>query len=172
MSSACISSSSATRICAHTRPTLCARGRKRAGERHFPHPDKFLISAVQAGRRTPGRDTAAAVTADRRRTAAGPPARGRATPAPGPHATHPARRRPHAPNRQTSPHPARHPSPPPARHPLQDPRRTGPHRPVPLNSLVGDVVVVKNSGDGTIAADNGLNGWNMPWSEWKAGSAR
>ncbi|GGM04165.1 lipoprotein [Streptomyces fumigatiscleroticus] len=39
------------------------------------------------------------------------------------------------------------------------------------NSLVGDVVVVKNSPDRTVAADNGLNGWNMPWSEWQAGSA-
>ncbi|GAA4991995.1 L,D-transpeptidase [Streptomyces hyderabadensis] len=38
------------------------------------------------------------------------------------------------------------------------------------NSLVGDVVVVKNSPDDTIAPDNGLNGWNMPWSEWIAGS--
>ncbi|MER6911795.1 Ig-like domain-containing protein [Streptomyces sp. NPDC000594] len=35
------------------------------------------------------------------------------------------------------------------------------------NSLLGDVVVVKNSRDRTIAPDNGLNGWNMPWEEWK-----
>ncbi len=34
------------------------------------------------------------------------------------------------------------------------------------NSLVGDVVVVKNSKDKTIQPDNGLNGWNLPWSEW------
>ncbi|MFJ4176878.1 Ig-like domain-containing protein, partial [Streptomyces sp. NPDC089733] len=34
------------------------------------------------------------------------------------------------------------------------------------NSLIGDVVVVKNSHDKTIAPDNGLNGWNMSWSEW------
>jgi len=40
------------------------------------------------------------------------------------------------------------------------------------NSLIGDVVVVKNSDDKVIAPDNGLNGWNMPWSEWTAGSAR
>ncbi|KJK35688.1 lipoprotein [Streptomyces variegatus] len=40
------------------------------------------------------------------------------------------------------------------------------------HSLVGDVVVVKNSDDRTIAPDNGLNGWNMPWGQWKAGSAR
>lgn len=38
------------------------------------------------------------------------------------------------------------------------------------NSLIGDVVVVKNSNDKTIQPDNGLNGWNMPWSEWTAGS--
>ncbi|AWW43298.1 L,D-transpeptidase [Streptomyces cadmiisoli] len=40
------------------------------------------------------------------------------------------------------------------------------------NSLLGDVVVVRNSQDATIAPDNGLNGWNMPWKEWVAGSAR
>ncbi|MFJ8853459.1 Ig-like domain-containing protein [Streptomyces sp. NPDC102437] len=34
------------------------------------------------------------------------------------------------------------------------------------NSLIGDVVVVKNSHDKTIQPDNGLNGWNMSWSEW------
>ncbi|WP_435840848.1 L,D-transpeptidase [Streptomyces cinnamoneus] len=34
------------------------------------------------------------------------------------------------------------------------------------NSLIGDVVVVKNSDDKTIQPDNGLNGWNLPWSEW------
>ncbi|MEU2878829.1 Ig-like domain-containing protein [Streptomyces sp. NPDC014748] len=39
------------------------------------------------------------------------------------------------------------------------------------NSLIGDVVVVKNSPDKTVAPDNGLNGWNMSWSEWTAGSA-
>ncbi|NEC31538.1 L,D-transpeptidase [Streptomyces sp. SID8111] len=39
------------------------------------------------------------------------------------------------------------------------------------NSLVGDVVVVKNSPDSTVAPDNGLNGWNMGWGEWVAGSA-
>ncbi|MFG2791226.1 Ig-like domain-containing protein [Streptomyces sp. NPDC048419] len=38
------------------------------------------------------------------------------------------------------------------------------------NSLIGDVVVVKNSPDKTVAPDNGLNGWNLPWSEWVAGS--
>lgn len=38
------------------------------------------------------------------------------------------------------------------------------------NSLVGDVVIVKNSPDKMVAPDNGLNGWNLPWSEWVAGS--
>ncbi|MFI1015513.1 Ig-like domain-containing protein [Streptomyces sp. NPDC020965] len=33
-------------------------------------------------------------------------------------------------------------------------------------SLIGDVVIVKNSQDKQIAPDNGLNGWNMPWAEW------
>ncbi|THA53456.1 hypothetical protein E6R62_18145 [Streptomyces sp. A1136] len=33
-------------------------------------------------------------------------------------------------------------------------------------SIIGDVVVVKNSKDKQIAPDNGLNGWNMDWSEW------
>ncbi|WP_425824804.1 Ig-like domain-containing protein [Streptomyces fractus] len=39
------------------------------------------------------------------------------------------------------------------------------------NSMVGDVVVVKNSPSDTVSADNGLNGWNMSWSDWQAGSA-
>ncbi|CAL9489019.1 Putative L,D-transpeptidase LppS [Streptomyces sp. enrichment culture] len=39
------------------------------------------------------------------------------------------------------------------------------------NSLLGDVVIVKNSPDSTVAPDNGLNGWNMEWSQWVAGSA-
>ncbi|WP_175410807.1 Ig-like domain-containing protein [Streptomyces sp. TRM64462] len=34
------------------------------------------------------------------------------------------------------------------------------------NSIIGDVVIVKNSKDKQIQPDNGLNGWNMPWSEW------
>ncbi|MBB1256682.1 L,D-transpeptidase [Streptomyces sp. OF3] len=38
-------------------------------------------------------------------------------------------------------------------------------------SLIGDVVIVKNSQDKVIAPDNGLNGWNMDWAAWKAGSA-
>ncbi|MFD5073492.1 Ig-like domain-containing protein [Streptomyces sp. NPDC058371] len=38
-------------------------------------------------------------------------------------------------------------------------------------SMLGDVVVVKNSGEDTVAASNGLNGWNLPWSDWQAGSA-
>ncbi|WP_354379752.1 Ig-like domain-containing protein [Streptomyces sp. PvR034] len=39
------------------------------------------------------------------------------------------------------------------------------------NSLVGDVVNVVNSPDKTIKPDNGLNGWNLSWADWKAGSA-
>ncbi|MEU5520378.1 Ig-like domain-containing protein [Streptomyces sp. NPDC047860] len=35
------------------------------------------------------------------------------------------------------------------------------------NSMIGDVVIVKNSNDATVAPDNGLNGWNMPWEKWK-----
>uniref|UniRef100_A0AAU3GQQ0 Ig-like domain-containing protein n=1 Tax=Streptomyces sp. NBC_01401 TaxID=2903854 RepID=A0AAU3GQQ0_9ACTN len=34
------------------------------------------------------------------------------------------------------------------------------------HSLIGDVVVVKNSDDKVIQPDNGLNGWNMDWAEW------
>ncbi|WP_420918199.1 L,D-transpeptidase [Streptomyces caniscabiei] len=36
------------------------------------------------------------------------------------------------------------------------------------NSMVGDVVVVKNSNDRTVDPDNGYNGWNMSWDKWKA----
>lgn len=40
------------------------------------------------------------------------------------------------------------------------------------NSMIGDVVIVKNSEDKTaLAPDNGLSDWNMPWTEWVAGSA-
>ncbi|MER5912504.1 Ig-like domain-containing protein [Streptomyces sp. NPDC001982] len=39
------------------------------------------------------------------------------------------------------------------------------------SSIVGDVVVISNTGDKTVAPDNGLNGWNMDWAQWKAGSA-
>ncbi|GGU84436.1 lipoprotein [Streptomyces albospinus] len=38
-------------------------------------------------------------------------------------------------------------------------------------SLLGDVVVVKNSHEQTVKPDNGLNGWNLSWSDWQAGSA-
>ncbi|MCZ9343547.1 L,D-transpeptidase family protein, partial [Streptomyces sp. TRM76130] len=34
------------------------------------------------------------------------------------------------------------------------------------HSLIGDVVVVKNSDDATVAPDNGYSGWNMSWEEW------
>ncbi|QTU59366.1 L,D-transpeptidase [Streptomyces scabiei] len=36
------------------------------------------------------------------------------------------------------------------------------------HSMVGDVVVVKNSNDRTVDPDNGYNGWNMAWDKWKA----
>ncbi|WP_234478711.1 Ig-like domain-containing protein [Streptomyces sp. MBT65] len=36
------------------------------------------------------------------------------------------------------------------------------------HSILGDVVVVKNSNDATVAPDNGLNGWNMSWAKWTA----
>ena len=39
------------------------------------------------------------------------------------------------------------------------------------SSITGDVVEVVNSGDRTVDPANGLNGWNMSWAEWKAGSA-
>ncbi|RKE20877.1 lipoprotein-anchoring transpeptidase ErfK/SrfK [Streptomyces sp. TLI_171] len=39
------------------------------------------------------------------------------------------------------------------------------------SSMIGDVVEVINSGDRTVAPANGLNGWNMSWPDWKAGSA-
>ena len=35
------------------------------------------------------------------------------------------------------------------------------------HSMVGDVVTVRNSTDPTVDPANGLNGWNIPWSEWK-----
>ncbi|MDX3451489.1 Ig-like domain-containing protein [Streptomyces sp. ME02-8801-2C] len=39
------------------------------------------------------------------------------------------------------------------------------------SSMIGDVVVVENSGEVTVDPANGLNGWNMSWADWKAGSA-
>ncbi|ONK11872.1 Ig-like domain-containing protein [Streptomyces sp. MP131-18] len=38
-------------------------------------------------------------------------------------------------------------------------------------SLRGDIVTVVNSPDREIQPDNGLNGWNMSWADWQAGSA-
>ncbi|MER6014024.1 L,D-transpeptidase [Streptomyces bluensis] len=35
-------------------------------------------------------------------------------------------------------------------------------------SMIGDVVIVKNSRDRTVDPDNGLNAWNMSWEKWKA----
>ncbi|WP_254666182.1 Ig-like domain-containing protein [Streptomyces sp. WMMB 322] len=39
------------------------------------------------------------------------------------------------------------------------------------SSLTGDVISVRNSGERRVAPDNGLGGWNMSWSAWKAGTA-
>jgi hypothetical protein len=39
------------------------------------------------------------------------------------------------------------------------------------SSITGDVVHIVNTGDTTVAPDNGLNGWNLSWADWKAGSA-
>ncbi|MFJ8487950.1 Ig-like domain-containing protein [Streptomyces sp. NPDC094038] len=39
------------------------------------------------------------------------------------------------------------------------------------SSMLGDVVIVRNSGEKTVEASNGLNGWNLSWADWKAGSA-
>nr|WP_206327610.1 Ig-like domain-containing protein [Streptomyces sp. S3(2020)] len=39
------------------------------------------------------------------------------------------------------------------------------------SSLLGDVVIVKNSGEETVDPANGLNGWNLSWEDWKTGSA-
>ncbi|MFE3772939.1 MULTISPECIES: L,D-transpeptidase [unclassified Streptomyces] len=36
------------------------------------------------------------------------------------------------------------------------------------NSLIGDVVVVKNSHDHTIQSDNGFGDWNLSWEKWRA----
>ncbi|MEU6541002.1 Ig-like domain-containing protein [Streptomyces sp. NPDC047000] len=36
------------------------------------------------------------------------------------------------------------------------------------HSMVGDVVVVKNSNDRTVDPANGYNGWNMSWAKWTA----
>ncbi|MER6401801.1 Ig-like domain-containing protein [Kitasatospora sp. NPDC001603] len=34
------------------------------------------------------------------------------------------------------------------------------------NSLIGDVVTVVNTKEKTVAPDNGLGGWNLPWANW------
>jgi lipoprotein-anchoring transpeptidase ErfK/SrfK len=39
------------------------------------------------------------------------------------------------------------------------------------HSLVGDPIRVVNSHDRTVAADNGMSGWNLSWRQWTAGSA-
>ncbi|WP_159046331.1 hypothetical protein [Streptomyces sp. MMG1121] len=39
------------------------------------------------------------------------------------------------------------------------------------SSMVGDVVIVTDSGERTVDPANGLNGWNLSWAGWRAGSA-
>lgn len=39
------------------------------------------------------------------------------------------------------------------------------------NALIGDTVEVTNGGGPTVAPDNGLSGWNMPWPQWIAGAS-
>ncbi|MEW2522486.1 L,D-transpeptidase [Actinacidiphila alni] len=39
------------------------------------------------------------------------------------------------------------------------------------HSLIGDPIRVLNSHDRTVAADNGMGGWNLSWEQWQAGSA-
>ncbi|KIQ63718.1 lipoprotein [Kitasatospora griseola] len=39
------------------------------------------------------------------------------------------------------------------------------------HSLVGDVVQVHGSHGDQVSPDNGLNGWNLPWSQWTVGRA-
>ncbi|MEV0096791.1 Ig-like domain-containing protein [Streptomyces sp. NPDC050738] len=39
------------------------------------------------------------------------------------------------------------------------------------SSMLGDVVEVVNSAEDTVDPSNGLNGWNLSWEKWKAGSA-
>jgi hypothetical protein len=34
------------------------------------------------------------------------------------------------------------------------------------SSLIGDVVIIKNSKGKTVSGSNGLSGWTMPWSTW------
>jgi lipoprotein-anchoring transpeptidase ErfK/SrfK len=38
------------------------------------------------------------------------------------------------------------------------------------HSLVGDPIRVMGSHERTVAADNGMGGWNLSWAEWTAGS--
>ncbi|MDJ1134878.1 Ig-like domain-containing protein [Streptomyces iconiensis] len=57
---------------------------------------------------------------------------------------------------------------------LEDERGGGARSPAGLffrHSLVGDLVTVQGTKERTVAPDNGLGGWNMPWNEWTAGSA-
>lgn len=58
---------------------------------------------------------------------------------------------------------------------LHDTKGGGPDTPAGwffTHSLVGDPIRVVNSHDRTVAADNGMGGWNLTWTQWRAGSAR
>ncbi|WP_446750592.1 L,D-transpeptidase [Streptomyces sp. WZ-12] len=37
------------------------------------------------------------------------------------------------------------------------------------NSLIGDLVIVRNSHDRTVQPDNGFGDWNLSWAKWRAG---
>ena len=57
---------------------------------------------------------------------------------------------------------------------LRDVKGGGPDTPAGWffdRSLIGDVIEVVNSDDRTVAPGNGLGGWNMGWTEWRAGGA-
>ncbi|MFG3348224.1 Ig-like domain-containing protein [Streptomyces sp. NPDC048018] len=57
---------------------------------------------------------------------------------------------------------------------LRDVKGGGPDTPAGWffdRTLIGDVVEVVNSRDKQVEPDNGLGGWNLEWSRWKAGSA-
>jgi lipoprotein-anchoring transpeptidase ErfK/SrfK len=57
---------------------------------------------------------------------------------------------------------------------LRDIKGGGPGTPAGwffTHSLIGDPIRVVHSHDRTVAADNGMGGWNLDWAQWRAGSA-
>ncbi len=34
------------------------------------------------------------------------------------------------------------------------------------DSMIGDVITIKNSKEKVVAPDNGLSGWNIAWANW------